>query len=874
MLTLLAILIIFFLILDLYKKNRELRERLDALGDGEKFEERENRERPRSPLEEVREKLVSPAVKPVVPNEQKAETLPRKEAAEGPVPETPKAAATETPQTEAAETSPLAQALNRFITGGNMLVKVGGIIFFLGLVFLVKYAAEHNMISIEMRLIGIALGALGMTALGWRLREREGYYGLVLQALGVASFYLVVYASAKMYGLLTMPQAFVIMLIVVICGSLLAVAQDAVILALFSITGGFLVPILTSDGSGSHIVLFSYYAMLNIGILLIAWYRSWRVLNIAGFFFTFVIATAWGVLRYEPVLFISTEPFLIFFFLLYLGVSILFTSKQPFEVRAFIDSTLVFGLPLVAFSLQASMVKQYEYGVFYSAMVVGSLYLTLFRLLSPRVKMQMLAEAFRAIAVVFYTVAIPYALDDRMTGALWALEGAAVIWISLKYRKHYGVIFGMVLELVSNVLYLLSTVGLSAEFAFANGIFAGYAVVVTAALFTAYRLRAHPGGEPGTLTQAFSMIFLGTGLLMWLLAGFLEAGRSSFETGNVLLIYAALSAVLFAAAAIRFAWAELGGVLQYYLPLGIAIFATLLHHFIAAHPFAGIGSIAIVLFFTVHYGLLWRFGSDWKLGALLHVAGMVLLVLILSRELQYAVETWTGITELGHGAFGVMPILTLLLLVQSDRYYPSLIREYLTVYRLAGGIALSTIVGIWELKISALDGAVPFMPYIPLLSPLDLLQAAGLAVFVYWLYRVERITAAADRFAFKAAGIAAFLLATLLLGRAVHFYGDVGYTTYALAASLLFQASLSILWSCMGIAAMLVGKVRGERTVWLAGAGVLGVVVLKLFLVDLAGSGTVERIVSFISVGVLLLLVGYFAPIPPSKDGAAEQTGA
>ena len=56
-----------------------------------------------------------------------------------------------------------------------------------------------------------------------------------------------------------------------------------------------------------------------------------------------------------------------------------------------------------------------------------------------------------------------------------------------------------------------------------------------------------------------------------------------------------------------------------------------------------------------------------------------------------------------------------------------------------------------------------------------------------------------------------------------------------------------------------------ERTLWVAGAVLLGAVVVKLFLVDLANSGTVERIVSFIGVGALLLVIGYLAPVPPGE---------
>ena len=45
----------------------------------------------------------------------------------------------------------------------------------------------------------------------------------------------------------------------------------------------------------------------------------------------------------------------------------------------------------------------------------------------------------------------------------------------------------------------------------------------------------------------------------------------------------------------------------------------------------------------------------------------------------------------------------------------------------------------------------------------------------------------------------------------------------------------------------------------------MGVVVLKLFTVELGGSGGIARIVSFIGVGLLLLLVGWFAPVPPRE---------
>ncbi len=71
------------------------------------------------------------------------------------------------------------------------------------------------------------------------------------------------------------------------------------------------------------------------------------------------------------------------------------------------------------------------------------------------------------------------------------------------------------------------------------------------------------------------------------------------------------------------------------------------------------------------------------------------------------------------------------------------------------------------------------------------------------------------------------------------------------------------MWSLLAIAAMLLAKHYARRIPWMVGFGLLIVVVLKLFVVELAHSGTIERIVSFIAVGLLLLLIGYFVPLPP-----------
>ena len=79
----------------------------------------------------------------------------------------------------------------------------------------------------------------------------------------------------------------------------------------------------------------------------------------------------------------------------------------------------------------------------------------------------------------------------------------------------------------------------------------------------------------------------------------------------------------------------------------------------------------------------------------------------------------------------------------------------------------------------------------------------------------------------------------------------------------MVQTGYAILWTLLALSVMVLAHRRLQRTLWLVGAGLLGLVVLKLLLVDLSNVGGVERIVVFIAVGVLMLVVGYFAPLPP-----------
>ena len=760
-----------------------------------------------------------------------------------------------------AEPSWMMRMLSNYFSGGNLLVRIGGVILFFGLAFLVKYAAEHSMISIQMRLWGIGLAAVALIATGWKLRDREGAYGQILQGLGVAILYLVIYGASKFYGLLSLEMAFGLMLGVVVLGSLLSVIENALPLALFATAGGFLVPILTSSGEGSHVVLFSYYAFLNLGLFIVAWFRSWRVLNVVGFLFTFVIVTAWGVLRYRAELFTTTEPFLILYFFMYLSISILFTVKHPYEPKNLVDSTLVFGLPITAFPLQISMVSVFEYGEAYSAVALGVLYAGLFFWLKNKERTNLLAHSFLALSVVFFTIAVPYIFDADVSAALWSMEGTAALWLGLRQNRRITRYFGMFMLGVSIVVYH----GVQ-EGSHWIGIteYMGYVLIITASVTAAYLLDRHKDVLLG-FDVLMAKIFLGLGIALWFSASLRVLPSGYFYHGQDGLAVLLFGALLLLVAERFLSWRLLANVLQGVLPLGVLIFLSGMDtmFLFVTHPFEGWGMWILGALFVLHVGMLYLYGSVWRFAAYLHLLGLWFFVLVLSLEVHFHVVHHfpEGVYPLL--SFALVPLLVCIALLVPDTY-KGWIASYRITYQTSGAGGLLMMLGVWQLYAFA---SVCTDTRIVLFNFLDMMQTAVLAVMVYWIYHNRSLlTETARRYVSIISALLGWMLLTVVLARAVHYLYGVAYHIDTLWQSGYFQTGLSLLWSLTSIILMLLSKRYGHRILWLTGFGLLLVVVLKLFLVELANSGTIARIISFIVVGLLLLLIGYFVPMPPQKD--------
>jgi uncharacterized membrane protein len=749
----------------------------------------------------------------------------------------------------------------KFFSEGNLIVTIGVIVLFVGASFLVKYSIDNSLVSIELRLAGLVFGSLAILIVGWRLREKSPGYALIMQGGAVAIIYLTIFASFKLYGLLPAAVAFPLLILFSALSMFLAVTQDSRALAISAITGGFVSPILASTGTGSHIGLFSFYLVLNLGIFGVSWFKSWRPLNLLGFAFTFVIGILWGVTRYKAEYFTTTEPFLIAFFLIYVAISILFAMKQKPHLKGYVDASLVFGVPLMSFGLQGALVYNIEYGLALSAFTVGFFYLTVARILwnNTNSNYRLLCEAMLALGVIFTTLTIPLALDGRWTAASWAIEGAGLVWIGLRQSRQLVKVFGLLIQVVGGLLFIFDYSYNNGAVLFINAQYMGSVIVAIAGFITAYMLSQKK--QTDGYDNPLAMLFLFWSLGWWYIGGL---SQISFYLNSVyeLVAYVSfvtVSALLWLYINIRyprnifkfFPWLLL-------LPLWYMFVITSLF----SHVFAYYGFIAWPVALVATYYIYWicdkkqivPLGTDY-----LHMAGYLLVTAVLASEISWTLE-YNGFAGSWSVSAIALVIIVALQLINRLKLWP--IKQYPKSYQKWTPIILIGGLLLWSFFGNFMQFLAPKpLPYITLLNPIDLVQGLALFSIIEWYIRFPTLD---KQTLYKIVGGFCFIWFNVILLKTIHLLTGVAYSPDQLFDSVVVQMAISISWTIIGLIIMVLASNKLQRQLWFVGGALTGVVVIKLFLLDQNGSGTIERIVTFMIVGILLLVVGYFSPVPPS----------
>lgn len=323
--------------------------------------------------------------------------------------------------------------LEKFI-GENLISKIGIAILVIGIGFFVKFAIDQQWIGPAGRVaIGMLCGGI-LIGLAHKLHTSYKAFSSVLVGGGLAVCYFTIALAYQDYRLMSQPLAFGIMILLTAFACVLAMLYDRQEVAIIALAGGFASPFLVSDGSGNYIVLFSYLLVLNAGLLLIAYRKSWRLLNGIAFFATALLFCGWllsisrsaAILPYRGGFWFATA-----FYLLFLAINLAHNirHRDRFVASDFsiilANTALFFGGGL--YMLDAGGLGHYR-GLFAICLAVLNLGLTA-ALAQRKAIDKSVLYLLIGITLSFVSLTAPLQLHGHSITLFWAAETVVILWM-------------------------------------------------------------------------------------------------------------------------------------------------------------------------------------------------------------------------------------------------------------------------------------------------------------------------------------------------------------------------------------------------------------------------------------------------------------
>lgn len=322
--------------------------------------------------------------------------------------------------------------LEKFI-GENLISKIGIVITIIGVAIGAKYSIEHELISPLARIILGYLAGIGLLTFGIKLKRKYENYSAVLVSGSIAIMYFITYAAYDFYALIPQLMAFAMMVIFTAAGVYAAIKYNQQVIAHIGLVGAYAVPFLLSDGSGKVAVLYSYMAIINIGILVIAFKRYWKSVNYSAFGLTWLIFLGWLATGYsESDHYSIALLFNAVFFLIFYGTFIAYKIIKKEEFNSSDVGILIINSFLFYFSgyitLSGHESGQHFLGVF--TLINAAVHFGVSLLFYwQKERDQKVFYLLIGLSLVLFTIAIPVQLDGEWVTLLWAGLACVLFWI-------------------------------------------------------------------------------------------------------------------------------------------------------------------------------------------------------------------------------------------------------------------------------------------------------------------------------------------------------------------------------------------------------------------------------------------------------------
>jgi hypothetical protein len=778
--------------------------------------------------------------------------------------------------------------------GGKLLNRIGALALIIGLGFFLKYAFDKEWISETARvLIG---AAAGFACIGLAYRTHKKGYQIFSQGLvgaGIAILYLSVYASFNFYSLIPQWIAFVLMSCVTALSLALGAYYNSLAIGMLGWAGGFLTPIMLSTGSANEIGLFTYIALLNVGLLaVIVMKPKWGVIEPCSWIATWALYFAWYFKYYNDADLIVTVFFVSVFWLLFLGSDFARLRLLTMDASPLQHLVAVFN-PVVFYIVLYGLVDYQHHGWTAPVTVaIAAVYIAAFRQLKLRTAIRevvVIRYVLTAIALAVIATAVQF--EDFRTVIGWAIEAAALLWAGIRWNRKF-VSYSAVALFVLAGIKLIATPG---AFAFEpvesfrvlfNERCLAFLVLALAVSTAADRL---PQLKPQTnvLVHAFHFAWCAT-LFALVTVETADLFRLNLLTANgpqlARLDFVrplALSAI-WLVLSLPLLWIGLRRLLDPLIVsamslLGLASGTLLIFglRFIPGSEFLPVFNSRAAAYALVLAGVLFFY---WRTAAFngerrwvksiapvfVYLFSLLLFTLVTVELNDYFRQQMDG---LAGNALTAMRYSRTLALASA---WAALSLPFVFAYRKMDLSALR-ISGLIILLISAcfiVAGGIEYSPIDSFRLILNNRLACGLFVLAILFVHQFWLSSASRDFRGKRNILRALqigIIATsfvLLTGETRDYFEHEIVITGAAGDALrgltnLEQLSLSGAWLLFSVVLMALGFWRSLRSIRIIAFVLFGFTILKIFIYDLSYLETLYRIYSFIGLGLILLAVSY-----------------
>jgi uncharacterized membrane protein len=364
------------------------------------------------------------------------------------------------------------------LIGGRWLNRIGIVAILGAVTFFLKLAFDNNWIGPRGRVgIGVLLGAAMLPWSQWLLNRGYSYFSEGIAGLGAAVMYLSIWAGCQHYKLFSLDVGFFAMIIITAGMGAVALGRNSQRIALLSLFGGFLTPILVSEGKDAQVVLFTYLLILGAGLLVIELRRDWRALTPISFLLSQFYFWGWYSQFYRPDKLERTVIFATLFFLLYAALPIIrsvrFSGLRELDILVVVANSFAY---LGALYIMLWPQDRWPLTLLVLALSAGQILVA--RLVPPPKSGEspLTRLLFAGLALTFATLAIPIRLDGKWITLAFAVEGAILVWTGFRSMTGHLRAGGYFLLALAAIRLLIFP--LPASQFLLNERFAAYAVLI------------------------------------------------------------------------------------------------------------------------------------------------------------------------------------------------------------------------------------------------------------------------------------------------------------------------------------------------------------------------------------------------------------